>query len=150
MLLLNNIVGFSSDAKIAERLHDLQHRDAVEYLLIQTEDVDRRRLRLKTDKNTDCAVAIGRDEKLSDGAVLKIDSDSAIVIRVAVQSWLTLSANSHASALQLGYFAGNLHWKVQFDGTRLRVALEGPRSDYYARLTQFSDWNNVTVHDADD
>jgi urease accessory protein len=36
--------------------------------------------------------------------------------------------------LELGYHAGNLHWRVRFDGGDLLVALDGPRESYIARL----------------
>ena len=44
-----------------------------------------------------------------------------------------------AAALELGYFAGNLHWRVRFEGERLLVALEGPEEDYLSRLKPFLD-----------
>jgi len=42
-----------------------------------------------------------------------------------------------AAALRLGYHAGNLHWRVRFDGADLMVALEGPEARYRDRLAEF-------------
>jgi urease accessory protein len=38
------------------------------------------------------------------------------------------------AALELGYHAGNMHWRVQFDAGRLRIAIEGEEGTYLARL----------------
>ena len=50
------------------------------------------------------------------------------------ESWLRLRPRDAASALELGYNAGNLHWRVRFDDGDLLVALEGPKEDYLARI----------------
>ena len=43
-------------------------------------------------------------------------------------------ATDQSAALELGYFCGNLHWRVRFLPERIMVALEGPEEDYLARL----------------
>ena len=134
MQVFDSILGFASESPFDEALHDLGHADRVEYLTISPDDTARRRMRITTDKGTDCAIALSRDQQLSDGAILKLGDDGAIVVRLAQRQWLTLEARDHAAALELGYFAGNLHWKVEFDGEILRVALEGPRQTYLDRL----------------
>ncbi len=134
MQVLNSILGFASEGPFDEAIHNLSHAGRVEYLTISPDDVSRRRFRLTTDKGTDCAIALGRDAHLSDGAVLKFDEDNAIVVRLSQREWLHLHARDHAAALELGYFAGNLHWKVRFDNQTILVALEGPRQTYLDRL----------------
>ena len=36
--VISGILGYASDETIAERLHDLGHQDAVEYVVLQRED----------------------------------------------------------------------------------------------------------------
>ena len=55
-------------------------------------------------------------------------------MRVATERWLRLSPRSIADAVELGYHAGNLHWRVRFASETLLVALEAPVDDYLARL----------------
>ena len=55
-------------------------------------------------------------------------------MRVDTERWLRLSPRSIADAVELGYHAGNLHWRVRFAGEALLVALEAPVDDYLARL----------------
>lgn len=136
---VSEILGFASDAAFAERLHDLGHSGAVEYLRLAGEDIHRRRLRARTDEGTDCLIALPREQCLGDGAILLLDEDRAVVVRLADERWLEVRPRDATAALELGYFAGNLHWKVRFDGECLLVALEGPVSDYRDRLKPFLD-----------
>lgn len=147
-LRIHRIVGNVHDAELAERLHRLDHEGLVEYLTLERDDVHRRRLRARTDRETECLIALPRDQGLSDGAVLVLDETRAIVVRLKVERWLTLSPRDESAALELGYFAGNLHWRVRFEGPRLQIALEGPVKDYLARLEPLlRDGRAVTVED---
>ena len=114
MLKLDTILGLVGDPALHERLHGLEHRGAVETIVLEPRDMARHRLRATTDKGTDCAIALARDTVLEDGAVLLLDEARA-----------------------LGYHAGNLHWRVHFERGRLLVALEGPEATYLERVAAF-------------
>ncbi|KPY61394.1 Urease accessory protein UreE 1, partial [Pseudomonas syringae pv. solidagae] len=45
-----------------------------------------------------------------------------------------LQPRDAAAALELGYFAGNMHWAVRFAGDTLQILLNGPEADYLERL----------------
>ena len=137
MIRLNGIVGFASEPRLAERLHGLGHEGRVEYLILDRGDTARHRLRAATDRGTDCAIALSRDERLGDGAVLLIEEARAIVVRMKEENWLGLEPADTAAALELGYHAGNLHWRVRFRDGLLEVALEGPEAAYLERLSAF-------------
>ena len=134
MLRLEHIVGLASEPKFAELLHRLDHEGVVEYLTLTQADTQRHRLRALTDRGTECAIALPRTVHLSNGAVLLLEEHRAVVVRMQETQWLRLQARDAQAALQLGYFAGNMHWKVEFDGTTLRVALQGPVEGYLERL----------------
>jgi urease accessory protein len=134
MLRLDSIVAAATDAAVAERLHHLEHDGKVEYIVLAGEDTARRRLHVTTDRGTECAIVLARTDRLSNGAVLLLESDRAIVVRLKEAEWLALQPRDAAAALELGYFAGNMHWPVRFDGTALRVALHGPVQSYLERL----------------
>ncbi len=136
-VMINRIAGYASDAAISQRLHALSHTGSIEYVMITTEDTLRRRLRVRSDSGTECLVALPRDQQLFDGAVLLLGNDRAIVVRMVEERWLSLLPADMSSAVELGYFAGNLHWRVRFDGPVLRIALEGPEKDYLVRLKPF-------------
>lgn len=137
--MINSILGYASEVEFSKQLHTLGHKSAVEYLVINREDTLRHRLRARTDRGTECLVALPRDQHLSDGAVLLLESERAIVTRMIEEQWLCLQASDISSAVELGYFVGNLHWRVQFDGPVLRIAQEGPEKDYLSRLKPYLD-----------
>lgn len=137
MLKLENIVGAATDAQIADRLHDLGHAGRVEYLALSQEDTHRHRLRATTDAGTECAVVLDRSEHLYNGAVLMLTDLKAVVVRMRETEWLTLAPRDAAAALEIGYFAGNMHWAVRFEGAWLRIALQGPLERYLERVEPF-------------
>jgi urease accessory protein len=134
MLRLDSIVGAATDTAVAERLHHLEHDGKVEYIELSGEDTARRRLHVTTDRGTECAIVLARTDRLSNGAVLLLERDRAVVVRLTEAEWLALQPRDAAAALELGYFAGNMHWPVRFDGTTLKVALHGPVQSYLDRL----------------
>jgi urease accessory protein len=134
MLRLETILGFAADSTIAGRLHELEHAGKVEYIVLAGEDTARRRLHVSTDRGTECAVVLPRSQRLGNGAVLLLEPDRAVVVRLKEEAWLALLPRDAAAALELGYFAGNMHWPVRFEGATLRIALHGPLQDYLDRL----------------
>lgn len=137
MLKLESIVGAANDPAIAERLHHLDHHGLVEYLSLSSEDTQRHRLRASTDSGTECAIVLDRSQHLYNGAVLMLTDEKAVVVRMLETQWLTMAPRDTAAALELGYFAGNMHWAVRFEGAWLRIALQGPVERYLERLQSF-------------
>ena len=135
MLRLTSVLGNSSEPALAERLHELEHRGAVERVTLRSEDIGRRRLRVVTDRGSECAIILSRRERLSHGAVLLLAPERAVVVRVDAAAWLRLEAGDRAAAIELGYLAGNLHWKVRFEGEVLWVRMDGDPAFYQARLS---------------
>ncbi|MDE0378346.1 MAG: urease accessory protein UreE, partial [Rhodospirillales bacterium] len=116
MLRLTRILGNATEPDFAERLHALEHDGRVETIALDAADTARKRLRVATDKGTDCAVALARSESLANGSVLLLEDDRAVVVRMRETVWLALKPRDLAAALDLGYFCGNLHWRVRFEG----------------------------------
>jgi urease accessory protein len=145
-LVIDGIHGPRTDPALAERLHALSHSGAVETLQIAPQDLPRRRFRAVTDRGTACFVALARSEPLFDGAVLHLDDTRAVVVRVGDQRWLRLLPVDTAAALELGYHAGNLHWRIRFDGSALLVAADGPDARYLDRVRPLLDSGRVRLH----
>ncbi len=148
MLRLHGIIGRSDDAACAARLHHVEHHGGIELLFVPPSDAGRKRFRLTTDRGTDCAVSLDRDEELVDGAVLFLEHDRAIVARFGEQARLRLKPADQAAALKLGWNAGNLHWRVRFEGDELIVLLDGPAESYRARIRPLLDTGEVVERDA--
>ncbi len=137
MLKIDHIIGAATDPLIAERLHHLEHHGKVEYLSLSSADTQRHRMRASTDTGTECAIVLDRSQHLFNGAVLMLTDERAVVVRMHETEWLTLAPSDMAAALELGYFAGNMHWAVRFEGAWLRIALQGPLETYLERLRPF-------------
>jgi urease accessory protein len=140
------VIGTLSQANIAERIHDLSHAGHVEILKVDRENTLRRRLRGTTDKGTDVIIALDRSERLSDGAVLSLDPNQAVVVRMSEERWLCIEPRDADAALEAGYFAGNLHWRVRFQPGALLIAMEGPAEHYLARLDALVTSGKIAAH----
>ncbi|WP_193045578.1 urease accessory protein UreE [Mycolicibacterium baixiangningiae] len=134
MHILDRIVGWADDEAVADCLHELRHRHAVEYVHLDAADLDRKRLRVTSDVGAEYAVVLPRDTALADGAVLLLEAGRAVVVRAGAPQTMVLRAADLPAALRLGFLAGHLHWKIDQRGDTLVVHLEGPESDYTARI----------------
>src|SRR5258708_9188989 len=130
MLLIEQVVGSRLEPDLSERIHALEHRGAVDLVTIAAADVARRRLRVTTQGGADVAIALPRDQHLFDGAVLLVEPDRAIVVRVDEERWLRLQPRAIADAIELGYHAGNLHWRAPLWGAGLLVPPPSPSDAY--------------------
>jgi urease accessory protein len=147
MIRVESIVGSRTDPEIAHRLHHLDHQGAVDTVQVEPPDLDRHRLRVRSAAGVEVAIALPRGQKLFDGAVLVLETDRAIVVRAGEQRWIRARPATPADALQLGYHAGNLHWKVRFEGTTLLIAADRPIDEYVERLEPMVSDGRVTVEE---
>jgi urease accessory protein len=145
MRLIERVLGNRQDADFVERLHHLDHHGSVDVVVVEPSDMQRHRLRITTQGGEEIAIALPRSQTLFDGAVLVLEADRAIVVRSAAERWLRLSPRSATDALELGYHAGNLHWRVRFAGTDLFVALAAPADAYVARIAPLIETGRVRV-----
>lgn len=133
-MLLTRILGHADDPSIHDRLHALEHEGRVEIIAVPEAEAARRRLRAATDRGRDCAIALARADRLSDGAVLHLSEDLAIVVKLDGGARLRLVPADVASALRIGHWCGNLHWRVEFAPGHMDVILERPEDTYRERL----------------
>ena len=134
--VIESVLGHETDAGINQALDDLRHHGAVDLIHLPPSDLDRRRLRVTSVAGRDYALALPRDSSLSDGSVLLLDSEAALVVRAKNPVRMRLRAITVEAALRLGFVAGHLHWKCDQDGDTLAILLEGPAADYLDRISQ--------------
>jgi urease accessory protein len=145
MLRLTRVLGNASDARMGESLHRIEHAGGLEVLTLKRSDTARKRLHAFTDRGTEVGIMLDRSEQLANGTILLLEDARAIVVRLDEPQWLGLAPADAAAALELGYFCGNMHWKVRFVGEYLHVSMEGPRSDYLTRLDHLVTGGRVRV-----
>ncbi|MCC5956186.1 MAG: urease accessory protein UreE [Natronohydrobacter sp.] len=134
MDIYTSILGAADAAEHHDRLHHLAHHHAVDVLRLSRADLARRRLRTRTEAGLEVAIALPREQKLFEGALLALTEDRALVVRVETEHWLRLAPRDTAAALRLGYFCGNLHWRVRFEQAHVLVAVETDARVYLERL----------------
>lgn len=134
LTFFTDIVGAADQLDLREILHRLDHAHAVDHLRLPRSDLARRRLRGRTEAGREVAIALPRNKQLFDGAVLEVGDTAALVVRAEAEDWLRFIARDAATALRLGYFAGNLHWRVRFDADVLEIAVETDAQTYLDRL----------------
>lgn len=78
MLHLTSILGCALDPDFSDQLHTLDHAGKAETVILTRANAKRHRLRLTTDRGTEVAIALVRDEVLGGGAVLYVDEDKAV------------------------------------------------------------------------
>lgn len=147
-ITVNAVLGSRLDPVLERQLHVLDHAGLLERVVIATADLARRRLRATGSLGTEFLIALPRDTMLFDGAVIAVGPDHAAVVRVEEERWLRLVPRDSAAALELGYHAGNLHWRVRFLGAELLVALEGPEAAYLERIAPLLSSGGVRVAEA--
>lgn len=133
-MILTQVIGTVRDRRYAVKLQEVERKGGIEYVTLNILDTQRKRLRVASDQGTDYAIALPREASLENGSILHLDQERAVIVKLARQQWLRLRPKRINSALQMGYNAGNHHWRVKFDGADILIALEGPRSDYIERL----------------
>jgi urease accessory protein len=134
MIFVDRVVGSCVEPALADRLRRLEQIGRVDVLPLPSGELERRRFRATSEAGEQVTVALPEEQKLFDGAVLLLKDDSALVVRVDREHWLRIEPRSLADAVELGYHAGNLRWRVRFQGEALLVALEAPVDHYLERL----------------
>lgn len=137
MIVATEILGDFNNPALQSKIHAHEHAGTAEFITLPRADMARRRLRVSTDQHTEVAIALSRASQLFDGAVIYLDRDRSITVRVEPEQWLRVRPSDRRVALALGYFAGNLHWRARFEGEDLLVAVEGDERSYLDRLSHF-------------
>ena len=147
---ITKIVGNIADSSMHEAIHQLEHEHRVEYVTVAGPDLSRKRLRVATDKGTDCAISLSRDVSLEHGDVLLLEPARAIVVQLEELAWMTLEASDRAASVLLGFVAGHHHWRIKLEGARMRVALDQPQEAYLDRIEKYLDCGDIVVVTDDD
>jgi urease accessory protein len=137
METISGTVGHETDEAIAQRLHRLDHHGLVERVYVSEPLIGRRRFRVTGDRGNEYGIVLDGDPADLDGRVVLLTEDRAVVLHRGEPRTLTLRATDLAGAVQLGWHAGHLHWRVRFEGDQLVVLLDAPESDYLDRIEGF-------------
>jgi urease accessory protein len=131
---ISHVLGSRLEPAFSDRILRLEHRNAVDEVVLSGAELEQHRLRTMTRNGLELAITLPSHQRLFDGAVLQLNDAGAIVVRSGSQRWLRLEPRSLGDANQLGYHVGNLGWRVRFEGEVVFVAIEGRAENYVVRL----------------
>ena len=133
-LVVSEILGTAAEEPWHERVHAADAAGTMDVVRISRTDAARRRMRLTSERGRDVALALARDASLCDGAVLAWTDALTLLARIDQGPRLRLVPGDAPSALRLGYFCGNLHWKADFRDGAIEIHMDGPEDALRARL----------------
>ena len=136
MKLYDRILNDLIKPNLKEHLHAFEHKREVDAIILNSEDLSRRRFKCETKQGHQVGISLPRSEKLYDGAVLEFSENYCLIVRVEPEKWLIIRPDNEKIALKLGYFAGNLHWTVKFDEGHLMVAWKQDKNTYLSRIKE--------------
>ncbi len=145
MHTFSQIVGHHSDEAIHDRLHELDDAGRVVRLVVPAKELGRRRFKVTGSDGQEYGIALGRDTELRNGSVLSMDDERAFVVEALESETLTLRPTSLEGAIQLGWHAGHLHWRVRMQDDTMTVLLDAPRNDYLVRIASWLDRGAIEV-----
>lgn len=149
METFTTIVGHQSADEFRESVRTHVEAGSAVCLRIPAKELGRRRLKVQDQHGKEYGIALPRNADLGDGTVLAIDQHRVVLVEAEESKELVLQAVSPEAGIRLGWVAGHLHWKVRFEGDRLAVLLEAPRSEYVKRLGESVGGGSIRIVDVD-
>ncbi len=111
MLIVNTILGnIYKDSKLAKKIEDVKQQGKFRRLILSRTEMEKSRLRKKTDDGFDIALALDLGTKLQHGDVIS-ESTETILIEQLPEKILTVKfrENDKALFLLIGHIIGNRH-----------------------------------------
>ncbi|MEM8843928.1 MAG: urease accessory protein UreE [Pseudomonadota bacterium] len=149
MLILNSVLGSIDDEVFSDKIHTLSHSDKIEFIKLDPVDLARKKFKAYTTAGRSCAVSVSRDTVLENGSILCIEDDFAIVLKTNEVKWLKIKPHNINAAIELGYFAGNMHWQVRFSDHYLFIALNSSKESYLNRLSNLISNHSIEIIEND-
>ena len=111
MLIVNTVLGnIYKDSKLAKKIEDAKQQGKFRRLILSRTEMEKSRLRKKTDDGFDIALALDLGTKLQHGDVIS-ESTETILIEQLPEKILTVKfrENDKALFLLIGHIIGNRH-----------------------------------------
>ena len=111
MLIVNTVLGnIYKDSKLAKKIEDVKQQGKFRRLILSRTEMEKSRLRKKTDDGFDIALALDLGTKLQHGDVIS-ESTETILIEQLPEKILTVKfrENDKALFLLIGHIIGNRH-----------------------------------------
>ena len=140
MLLINSILGNAySDSNLKEKIEIATQNRTIKQLSLSRSDMEKSRLRTKTDDGTEIGLSLEPGMTLQNGDVLEINSNLIITHQLPEKIIsVKVNDNDHSSSIrvQLGHIIGNRHrpLSITSDGSVLFPIHDENEVDLFEKL----------------
>lgn len=107
--------------KIIGNIKDVEIQKQLEWVELEWEELNKRILRKKTDKGTDIAISLAKDESLHDGDILYENDNIQIVVRTKLEDVFVVSPKTMKEMGKAAFEIGNRHTPCLIEGNEIIV-----------------------------
>ncbi len=142
MITISSILGnIFHDKEWNEKFDQVNKTDNFETIKLSRSDLEKTRLRAKTNQGTDVGIVLNSGIKIQNGDVLLSNSDKFIIIQqnpekvISVKKKDKTEANFEKTQILLGHIIGNQHRPIQIeDGKIIFPILSESELDIFKKL----------------
>jgi len=115
-----------SDRRMSEKFRRMEAAGACERLPVSRMEMERQRLRRRTDKGTDVGLVLEPGSRLYHGDVLFLEKDRIIVVEQLPEKVVSVSIGKNATgaAALIGHAIGNRHRPIAIDGNTISFPVQ--------------------------
>ncbi len=129
MLSVTSAVGnIHSDKRLLEKYRRMEAAGACERLLVSRMEMERLRLRRKTDRGTDVGLVLEPGSRLYHGDVLLSTKDRLVVVEQLPEKVISISIGKNNGAIGLaalvGHAIGNRHRPIAVNGNAISFPIQ--------------------------
>lgn len=129
MLSVTSAVGnIYSDKRLSEKYRRMEAAGACERLLVSRMEMERLRLRRRTDRETDIGLVLEPGSRLYHGDVLVLTKDRLVVVEQVPEKVISVrvdkSGNATGLAALIGHAIGNRHRPIAVNGDTISFPIQ--------------------------
>ena len=113
-MIFNKIIGNIDEISNLDEFH-------IERIYLNSEDLLKRILRVKSDHNQEYGISLEKDEKLNDGDLLYNEDNKLIVIKVNQEDVLVIKPSNMTQMGIIAHELGNRHLPAQFEDGKMII-----------------------------
>jgi urease accessory protein len=117
-----------SDRRLSEKCRRMEAAGACERLLVSRVEMERLRLRRKTDRGTDVGLVLEPGSRLYHGDVLVLTKDKLVIVEQVPEKVISVkigkSGNTIGLAALIGHAIGNRHRPIAVNGNTISFPIQ--------------------------
>ncbi len=128
MLSVTSVAGNIYDRQMSEKFRRMEAAGKCEWLPVSRMEMERLRLRRKTDKGTDIGLVLEPGSRLYHGDVLVLAKDRLIIVEQLPEKVISVSIRKNDNAIGvaalIGHIVGNRHRPIAVNGNTVSFPVQ--------------------------